>query len=303
MDGTFSQCPRLFSQIYVIRVQLRDFFITAVYVFMTNKSQQLYNDMFTILQQYGLANNITLNPEIVMTDFELAPRRAINDVFGHQVEMKACYFHLTQSSWRKIAELGLSNVYKNDENVRHFVGMVNGLAFLPIADLEEGLLYLYANIPGNDNSIQNFLTYFDEIYCRGKFRAVPQNNAVAVMLRRSPPLFPPNLWNVFEATINGDARTNNVCEGWNHSFANMVGHANPSIWTVIKSFQADRALAIDTARRIENGQPPTVRTKRHTAGLQGRLRNICMNLNNGVTTVPLALRAIGHCIFLTRLFN
>ena len=30
-----------------------------------------------------------------------------------------------------------------------------------------------------------------------------------------PPCFPPELWNVHEATVNGAPRTNNQCEGWN----------------------------------------------------------------------------------------
>jgi hypothetical protein len=43
------------------------------------------------------------------------------------------------------------------------------------------------------------------------------------------------IWNVHDATVNGDARTNNMCEGWNDNFFNLVGHAHPSIWRVIES--------------------------------------------------------------------
>jgi hypothetical protein len=37
-----------------------------------------------------------------------------------------------------------------------------------------------------------------------------------------------------DATVNGDARTNNMCEGWNNKFFNLVGHSHPSIWRVIE---------------------------------------------------------------------
>jgi hypothetical protein len=34
-------------------------------------------------------------------------------------------------------------------------------------------------------------------------------------------MFPPATWNVHDATVNGDARTNNMCEGWNNYFFNL----------------------------------------------------------------------------------
>ena len=64
-----------------------------------------------------------------------------------------------------------------------------------------------------------------------------QNHAVRLVLTRSPPMFPPAIWIVHDATVNGDARTNNMCEGWNNNFVNLVGHAHPSIWRVIECCQ------------------------------------------------------------------
>ena len=43
-------------------------------------------------------------------------------------------------------------------------------------------------------------------------------------LQRAPPRFPPELWNVHEATVNGAPRTNNQCEGWNNRFFHLVGY-------------------------------------------------------------------------------
>jgi len=47
--------------------------------------------------------------------------------------------------------------------------------------------------------------------------------------RRTPPLFPPATWTQHETTLASRERTNNVCEGWNNAFANMVGHQHPSL--------------------------------------------------------------------------
>jgi len=39
-------------------------------------------------------------------------------------------------------ELGLSTLYREREDVRHFCGMLGGLAFLPVVDVHEGIVYL-----------------------------------------------------------------------------------------------------------------------------------------------------------------
>jgi hypothetical protein len=35
-------------------------------------------------------------------------------------------------------------------------------------------------------------------------------------------MFPPAIWNVHDATVNGDAKTNNMCEGWNNKQSEVV---------------------------------------------------------------------------------
>ena len=64
------------------------------------------------------------------------------------------------------------------------------------------------------------LDYFDSTYISGRLRQQnpAQNQAVPLVVRHSPHMFPPVIWNVHDATVNGDARTNNMCEGWNNNF-------------------------------------------------------------------------------------
>jgi hypothetical protein len=56
-------------------------------------------------------------------------------------------------------------------------------------------------------------TYFDSTYISGRLRQQnpAQNQAVRLVLRCSPPMCPPVIWNVHDATVNGDARANNMC--------------------------------------------------------------------------------------------
>jgi len=44
--------------------------------------------------------------------------QAISAVFGSDVSVQGCFFHLTQNTWRKVQELGLAETYRNDEDVK-----------------------------------------------------------------------------------------------------------------------------------------------------------------------------------------
>ena len=44
MDGTFKTCPRVFHQIYIIRVPLDDGAITVVYAFLSGKTTAMYEE-------------------------------------------------------------------------------------------------------------------------------------------------------------------------------------------------------------------------------------------------------------------
>ena len=161
--------------------------------------------------------------------------------------------------------------------------------------MEEGITYLLNNIPNNDDDIRKFVKYFDEFYCREKLRRVPGNNPFAI--------FPPELWNMNEITGSGNARTNNICEGWNSSFRSLVGHSNPSIWTLLKAFQLDRSLNINAFNQLQEGRPPLRKTSQNTINHQRRLQHICNDLKKWVCNDPIALRAIGHTVLLTRDFD
>ena len=85
-------------------------------------------------------------------------------------------------------------------------------------------------------------------------------------------MFPPAIWNVHDATVNGDARTNNLCEGWNDNFFNLVGHAHPSIWRVIEWCQKEEATVRTIIQQDAVGNPPAKRTQQRHVQLQERLQ-------------------------------
>ena len=47
-----------------------------------------------------------------------------NDGFGAELDIHFYFYHLTQSTWRKIQALGLVDLYRDeDDRFRHFCGM------------------------------------------------------------------------------------------------------------------------------------------------------------------------------------
>ena len=49
--------------------------------------------------------------------------------------------------WRKVQEVGLTNAYKDNDQVRAFVGKMDALAFLPEDRVADGMTHLWGYVP------------------------------------------------------------------------------------------------------------------------------------------------------------
>jgi len=112
-------------------------------------------------------------------------------------------------------------------------------------------------------------------------------------MRHIPPMFPPHIWNVHDATIRNNPRTNNICEGWNNKFFNLVGHYHPSIWRIIEWFQREEATVRCIVQHDAVGSPPERRVRRRYVDLQERLRNLCIARHEDRRSVAELLRGVG----------
>jgi len=141
--------------------------------------------------------------------------------------------------------------------------MLDALAFLPEADLPQAMAYLQTHVPEVDR-LAELPMYFDSMYVIGAVRRSNQTNdgCLLLRLRRSPPIYPPSVWNLHTAILTGVEKTNNVCEGWNNSFRALVGHQHPALWTLLGALQQDEAMAATAIEQYARGQPPTKRQKR-----------------------------------------
>ena len=301
MDGNFAMAPNIFRQLYVIRVPFGRDVVTAVYALLPTKTRAVYEELFQALVDRCTDMDLQLNVRYVITDFEDAVLRAVVGVFGRDISSKGCFFHLTQATWRKIQELGLAVPYNANPDFRLFCGMLDGLAFLPLEDVQEGMQYLRTNVPADPPEAEDLLNYFDRTYVSGHYRQVqnqqmaPLNNVPMqpLRMRHVPPLFPPAVWNVHDATVNNDPRTNNVCEGWNNKFFNLVGHYHPSVWRSIEWFQREEATVSTLMQQDAVGTQTHKRVKQRYVLMQERLRNLCADCRAGRKTVREMLRGVG----------
>ena len=170
--------------------------------------------------------------------------------------------------------------------------MLDGLAFLPHADVQQGIEYLKTIAPAEATDL---VAYFDKTYVSGTFRLLPGDNNI-IRVRHVQPLYLPVVWSAHEATLNDSPRTNNVCEGWNNKFLNLVGHYHPSVWKLIQWFQKENATVRTVIQQDAVGNPPKRRVKKGLERLQHRLRTLCEQYNSGNKTLPEFLEGVGHNI-------
>ena len=103
--------------------------------------------------------------------------------------------------------------------------------------------------------------YFDATYISGTYRKVqrppgPDGTVPPIRVRKTPPLFPPDLLNVNIQTMSGRSRTNNLCEACNRGFRSLVRTSHTTIWKALEHIRLDHHN-VKTAILLEaRGQPP-----------------------------------------------
>jgi len=125
--------------------------------------------MFSILYEKCAERNFIPDPKVLHIDFEQATIQAAREIIGFELEIKGCFYHLCQNTYRKIQNLGLQNLYTNNDSFSHFCGMLDGLAFLPLHKIYEGMNYLKTVVPPEANEL---LKYFDCTYVTGTYKKV-----------------------------------------------------------------------------------------------------------------------------------
>ncbi|XP_042143566.1 uncharacterized protein LOC121833919 [Ixodes scapularis] len=158
--------------------------VARVYALLPGKTFSIYEELFQAILDTCEANGYAPYPEIIISDYEMAAIRASKAVFGEDVTTKGCFFHLCQSTHRKVRELGLISRYKTDDRFKKMCGMLDGLAFLPPDLVPVGLDYIRGQAP---TDLDDLIDYFDATYVNGTFRAVSSrvaDGALTTTMRR-----------------------------------------------------------------------------------------------------------------------
>ena len=103
-----------------------------MYALLTNKRRDTYSKMFSMLKETAP----TLAPKSVVCDYEQAAILAMQESFPG-INIKGCFFHLSQNFQRKTASAGYATLYQTDSDFALKAKMLLAIAFVPIDRIDE----------------------------------------------------------------------------------------------------------------------------------------------------------------------
>ncbi|XP_031639266.1 uncharacterized protein LOC116351317 [Contarinia nasturtii] len=248
MDGTFSVVPVLFGQLYSIHGLKRGWHLPSVFILMSNKKEETYNEIFEFMLRLA-----PINPTDFMVDFEMAAMNSVTRYFP-LADLHGCHFHFGQSVWRKIQEVGLQKQYNEDEEFALNLRMLVALAFVPVDDVIKAYEELVetAFFNSDDPKIDELLDYFQSTYI---YRIDRKG-------KKQSPRFAIPVWNVYENTLAGFPRTNNNVEGWHNKINSMWGK-HPNLFTFIEKLKEEQEITELAIAQCEAGNDPDRRRKKY----------------------------------------
>ena len=259
MDGTFRAHSTFMKQLYTIHANIKDddsdnnTVIPLVYVLLSSKRQNIYILLLQNLVSLAEELGISLNPEFILIDFEIAAINAIKAIFPN-TKLKGCFFHLCQSIYRKIQKNGLTRRYGTDETFSSAIRHIPCLAFLETSEIPDAFNEIISLLPVECN---NIIRWFDKYYANGMIQERRRNDEIVI--RR--PLFPPEMWSVCDINIFPLPRTQNSVESW-HRRRQCLLDRNSGIFSLINTIQKEQAAVEITLEKFANGEPPKKQVKK-----------------------------------------
>lgn len=234
VDGTFSYCTRYFKQLFTIHGYKDGHYLPLVFCLLNDKYSKTYENCFKHVVDQCRKNGLLFKPSKITIDFEKAIHNAVNCTWPN-VEIVGCRFHLSQSWFRKIQELGLVKEYKNkDSNVGKFLKYTFGLQYLQPNEVGDCIAFDLAAIQPDDERISVYLDYLIDNYV----------SETAV--------FPPEIWAAASSDL---CRTTNACESFHARFNQNFHNSKPSLYIFMDTlidFQMDTYVRINSVKSGNN---------------------------------------------------
>ena len=127
LDATFSIVPQNFNPHLTIMVEEKDYMFPSFHILMAKKTESLYQSAFYEIKR--LFPN--LHPIHMIMDYERALDNSVKIVFP----LSGCRFHQNQAIYRKLTKLGLTHLYKDNENLRKWVRNLMALVLRPAENI------------------------------------------------------------------------------------------------------------------------------------------------------------------------
>lgn len=175
VDGTFKTAPAIFYQLftilgccsYLLGGKPASIILPLIYALLESQEEAAYRKVFEVTLSAAQSFEIPYEiPFYVMCDFEIAIINAILSTIGDVI--RACFFHLCQSIWRRIQADGLAAAYNDpqDRSIRDAARKLCALAFVPLHDVESVFLEFKASAPQNFGPVTD---YFQVICSKYKY--------------------------------------------------------------------------------------------------------------------------------------
>ena len=99
------------------------------------KTTYIYTNLINCIKDEADTLNLTLDPKIIMLDFEQGAIKAFRRAFP-SAKIKGCFFHFTSAIFKKVVELGLKIEYSENNDFRFFVQILMCFPFLPMEEID-----------------------------------------------------------------------------------------------------------------------------------------------------------------------
>ncbi|RWS22636.1 uncharacterized protein B4U80_00804 [Leptotrombidium deliense] len=191
--------------------------VPVIYGLLPDRTVQTYIRMFHLIQQYCQTRNIVFNPQLFQIDYEVAAKKAIEEVFGME-KVRGCLFHFAQCVWRKVQENGLVVEYNANEDVNRMVRRLLALPLIPLEQIDNVWMEIHAEAP-NTSSVHNLMDYMVKIWIgeNAKFKR--------------------QMWNHHN---NYGPRTTNHLEGWHSGFNKKFNSPHPTFFQFLDVLKGEQ---------------------------------------------------------------
>ncbi len=200
-SGDIKQCPLLYG--LMSRMEAKDYeaFLQAAIALLS-----------------GVSPSVPPAVEDFVTDFEAAIWRGLRLVLP-ECSIHGCCFHWAQAVFRKLKQLGLSEVYKRSASGHNFLKLLFGLPHLPSEHIPAAFKQLKETCETTLPEAMPLMQYIEATWIENS-------------------VHPPATWSVFRRVV----RTNNDLEGWHRRLNGKARQNNIPLYQLLPLLEKEAQM-------------------------------------------------------------